>query len=420
MSIATHALALVAAVTAPAAAQDTLLTRLLTEHRHPLTVADGRLAGGGGRLIVDGGLGARFFLLGEEHGVAELPGVARALLNELRPAGYNTFAIEVSPLQGMRLDSMARRRAAAASLDALQSTWMTAVPFYSLREERDLLAAAMSPLGALPPMRIWGLDYEVSADRFYLRELERLAPASGRAAVRAVRELADSGFAMLATQGNPSRLFAWSAPDSVFVALRQAFGPNPPARARDIIDLLERTARINRLFLGGAPYESNLQRTRLLRQHFASALATAEREGAQPRVFFKFGGAHTMRGLTDVHALDLGTAAAITAEARGEESFHVLVLGGPDSRTARMNIVRAQYEPTGTAEIQGSSYAWLRPAIPDSGWVVFDMRAVRRTWLTRQRPPLTPIEDRIFHAFDAIVVLTGSTPGEAIPLRTDQ
>jgi hypothetical protein len=412
-------LVLAVSFASPAAAQDSVLTRLLIAHRHPLHVADGRLWDSGGRILLNAGRDSRFFLLGEEHGVGEIPAVVRALLADLRPAGYNTLAVEVSPLQGARLDSIARGRDPEAALDTLLASWVTAVPFYTLRPERDLLASAMSPLNSLPAMRLWGLDYEIAADRFYLGELERLAPASGRTAVRAARELADSGFAALATQGNPTRLFAWSAPESVFVSLRQAFGPRAPERATAIIDLFETTARINRLFLGGATYESNLARARLLREHFAQALARSERAGERPRVLFKFGGAHMMRGWTYTHTLDLGTAAAMTAEAAGERSFHVLIVGGPGSKTTRMNIVKLQYEPTGTAEIDDDAYAWLRPALPDSGWVVFDMQPVRRAYLARERQALTVAQDRFFHAFDAIVVLMGSTPAAVMPLRAD-
>lgn len=89
-----------------AQAQDTALTRLLVANRHPIRLVNGRLEESGGRLLIDEGKSARFYLVGEEHGVAELPGVVEALLSELRPAGYNTFAIEVSPLQGQRLDSL--------------------------------------------------------------------------------------------------------------------------------------------------------------------------------------------------------------------------------------------------------------------------------------------------------------------------
>ncbi|MGQ0642212.1 MAG: hypothetical protein ACT4P6_15800 [Gemmatimonadaceae bacterium] len=182
-------------------------------------------------------------------------------------------------------------------------------------------------------------------------------------------------------------------------------------RAQAIIDVFERTARINRLFLSGRVYESNHMRSAYLRETFTNALASAERRGERPRVLFKFGGSHMMRGFNYTHTLDIGTAASILAEARGERSFNVLMFGGPQSKTARMNIVRLQYEPTGTAEIENDNVAWLRPALPDSSWVVFDMRPVRTAYLRRRGQLLTSIQDRFFQAYDAIVVLTASTPG---------
>lgn len=398
------------------AGQDSALTALLSANRHALSIENGRLAGPGGRMLVEEGLAARFFLVGEEHGVAELPGLVQTLLNELRPGGYTTFAVEVSPLQGERLDAMARRGNAAAALDSLQAAWYSAVPFYTLVEERRLLASAMAPLNGLPAMRIWGLDYEISADRYYLAELEQLVPAAGRPAVQRARALADTGWALFAAERNPSRAFAWSAPDSVFTALRQALGSRPPARARQIVDVFERSARINRLFLSGRGYESNQDRSRYMRENFAARLAAAESAGARPRVLFKFGGSHMMRGFNYTHSLDLGTAAPIVAEAGGEKSFHILIMGGPGTKTARMDITQWQYAPIGTAEIDGANTAWLRPALPDSGWVVFDMRPVRLGYVRRRNQTLNPIQDRFLHAYDAIVVLLGSTPGETRPL----
>jgi hypothetical protein len=398
-------------------AQDSALTRLLIANRHAITLNGGRLDGRGGRLLVDEGKSARFFLVGEEHGVAQTPAIVKALLSELRPAGYNTFAIEVSPLQGERLDVIARGSRASERLDSLMTSWFSAVPFYTLAEERALLSSAMTAQGTLPPMRIWGLDYDVSADRLFLRELEALAPPSGRAAVQGARELADSGFAAVSRPGrpDPSKLFAWSAPDSIFTALRAALGSKHSARGRAIIDMFERTARINRLFLSGRGYESNLMRSAYLRENFTKQFAAADRGGGgvTPRVLFKFGGSHMMRGWNYTHTLDIGTAATIIAESRGERSFNVLILGGPGSKSTRMNIMSLQYDALGDAEIADDNVAWLRPAVPDSGWSLFDMRAVRVDYLKRRTPSLTPVQDRFLQAYDAIVVLKGSTPGTA-------
>lgn len=408
-------LALATTLATAGAAQDTALTRLLVANRHPVALSLGALTGAGGRLLVDSASHARFVLLGEEHGIAETPRLMQAMLCELRTSGFDTFAIEVSPLQGERLDGMARKPAAVAALNAMIVDWRTAPPFYSVREERDLLASAMTAQCARPPMRIWGLDYDVSADRYFLEELEKLAPKSGRDAVHRAHLLADSGFAAV-KQGNPSKFFAWSAPDSVFDALRAAFGPTISPRARAIIDVFARTARINRLFLSGDGYQSNLLRSAYLRENFAREFAQAGTKGTTPRVVFKFGGSHMMRGFNTTNTLDIGTAADVYAEARGERAYHVLVLGGSGTKAARMNIMKLQYEPMPSGEIDGANLAWLKPAVPDSGWVVFDMQAARGAWLRRRGPVLTPMQDRFVHAYDAIVVLTGSTPGTPVPL----
>ncbi len=410
------ALGILATAGAAAAAQDTALTRSLLANRHPLSIINGRLGGTGGRLLVNEGRNARFFLVGEEHGIAQTPQVVQALLRELRPAGYNTFAIEISPLQGARLDALARQPGARDALNALMGPWYSTIPFYSVAEEHGLLEFAMTRQDALPPMRIWGLDYDISADRLFLAELEGLAPPAGKPAVRRARDLADSGFVAIARDKNPSKLFAWSAPDSVFDALRAAFGGYPPPRAAAIIDLFERSARINRLFLGGDGYASNLMRSAFLRENLAKALAAAPHGGPTPRVLFKFGGSHVMRGFNATHALDLGTAAAVAAEAHGERAFNVLILGGSGGQAARMNIMSMQYEPARSSEVDAGSLAWLRPAVPDSGWVLFDLRAIRAEYVGRRGSSLTAMQDRVLHGYDAIVVLTGSTPGTPAPL----
>ena len=415
---ATVAVVAALAFSAQAEAQDTALTRLLVANRHPVTLTAASLSGTGGRLLVDASKLARFVMVGEEHGIAETPRLVQALLAELRPAGFNTFAIEVSPLQGQRLDGMARKGNVGAALDAMLADWRTAVPFYSVNEEHALLASAMSAGSGTSPMRIWGLDYEVSADRFYLAELETLAPPSGRDAIRRARALADSGFDAVLMQHNPTRLFTWSAPDSVFDALRAAFGGRVSARAGAIIDVLHRSARINRLFLSGDGYQSNQLRSAYLRENLASELGAADAAHQPGKVLFKFGGSHVMRGFNTTHTLDIGTAADVYAEAHGERAYHVLIVGGTGTKAARMNIMKLQYEPTASGEVDGASLAWLKPAVPDSGWVVFDLTSVRAAWLRRRGAALTPMQDRFLHAYDAIVVLTGSTPGTPPSLVT--
>jgi hypothetical protein len=126
------------------AAQDSLLTRLLLANRHTIGIVDGKLDGAGGRLLVDEGRKARFFLVGEEHGIAQTPQVVQALLAELRPTGYNTLAIEVSPLQGQRLDLMA-----SSPRRAIDGNRKPGEEYYIFVAHGDY-QARLSPAGILP------------------------------------------------------------------------------------------------------------------------------------------------------------------------------------------------------------------------------------------------------------------------------
>ena len=53
---------------------------------------------------------AQFFLIGEEHGIAENPKLAGQLFEALVPSGYRRLGIEVSPPMARELDAAARER----------------------------------------------------------------------------------------------------------------------------------------------------------------------------------------------------------------------------------------------------------------------------------------------------------------------
>ncbi|MGQ0649787.1 MAG: hypothetical protein ACT4P7_19715, partial [Gemmatimonadaceae bacterium] len=115
----------------PATPPDSALQRLLAANRHELALRDGRLTGPGAEFLLRQGKSAQFFMVGEEHGVAELPQVITALLRELRPAGYTHFAVEVSPLQARRFNALRGRRDPLADLHGMFDSWLNAAPFYT-------------------------------------------------------------------------------------------------------------------------------------------------------------------------------------------------------------------------------------------------------------------------------------------------
>lgn len=269
------------------------------------------------------------------------------------------------------------------------------------------------------PMNILGLDYDVMGDRYWLRRLADITPHSGKGVVARAVALADSGFARVVQSGDPSALFAWSARDSVFGALWNAARPSPGSEGARIIDIFHRTVRINRAFLAGDTYKSNLERAAFMRENLINELARNRVKGQLPRIVFKFGAYHMMRGFTGTRVLDLGTIADVLAAGEGKTTFNVLIVGGAEARHAQMNITRLEYEPAGGSSLASPEMAWVNAATPGSGWVVFDLRPVRADYFDRRGRSLTPVQERQLMAFDAVVVLTGSTPNAGLPVRKE-
>jgi len=82
------------------------LTELLRTHRSDIAVEAGRFTGPGDNVLTAAMSRARFVILGEDHGTAEIPRVARALYETMQPAGYDTLVVEVGPYVAAELRAM--------------------------------------------------------------------------------------------------------------------------------------------------------------------------------------------------------------------------------------------------------------------------------------------------------------------------
>lgn len=389
------------------AAQDSLLIRALEANRHPVLVRDGRLEGAGGELLIRAGAAARFVGLGEEHGIAEIPAFAAAWFTALVPSGFTHLAVEVGPLSGRLLDSLAAHGPEA--IGSFQRAHPPGFPFFILRQEAELLVAAR---GALPAVRqvVWGIDYDILGDRYLLPRLERAAPAGPvRDSVRVIRELADAGVARAVRESNPGHVFLFSAPDEPFERLRAALRPMSGSEADQAIATMQETAAINRLFLSGRNWESNRRRAEMnkhwLMHHYRAAQAAGERA---PRVMIKLGYNHLYRGLNQTRQYDVGALIAQLATSEAGTSFHLLVVGGPGGERAQFQPQRMKYEAMPTSELPGEPFAAL--LFPD-GWTLFDLRPLRAVMHDNRHRIEVP--EKLFELafnFDAVLVVRGATP----------
>jgi hypothetical protein len=414
---------------APPDAGARLLVGTLEAHRHPVGVAGGGLAGAGGAWLVAQGREADFFLLGEEHGVAEIPGLTGALFRALtREAGYRHLAIETGDGMAAALDSLARLPDPEAALVGWFEAHWPGAPFFTLAEEAELLveAVAASPASQV----LWGLDYDIMADRHALPRLETLARTGAqREAVAHARSVADSLLRLAMDEGNPAHVLMFGGPVEVLEELRRGWDPVPASEADRILRILEATRGVNELWLTGQGLASNHERARWNKAQFAhywtgagGGLDPAGEAGEAPRVLFKFGANHMLRGrnFTDVH--DLGALASELADARGGRSFHLLVVAGEGSESAALDPTTMTYRPQ-PAGTQGA--AWAAPLFeaardaevsPGAPWTLLELAPLRALAAAGRLGTLPEQLQKVIWGFDAVVVLHGSRAATMLPV----
>src|SRR5467141_2096781 len=173
------------------------LLEALQRNRLPLTMSNGP-AGRGWDWLVEQARGARFTLIGEEHGVAETAQLSAALFKALRGSGYSRMAIELSPIMAQEIEAAARRNGLQGILDffAAPDTWS---PMY-LREEAQFLATVVT---AAPRNErvLWGFDREIFSDRYLISRLEPRVPRRAKQSFTRLKEASTNSWAQ--RENNP-------------------------------------------------------------------------------------------------------------------------------------------------------------------------------------------------------------------------
>lgn len=387
------------------------------ENRYRLDYKNGEFSGPAWDRLVDEGGKAQFFLLGEEHGIAENPKFAAALFKALVPAGYSKVMVEVSPPIAGELD----KAITPGGMDGLKALYAKpgGVPaFFGMKEESEWLVAARA---AVPGKKsfLWGADYEVGGDRVLISLLEgKKKPVAAKTALAALREASTATWGKYAETHNPQFIYSFAGDPALVRAVRDAW-PKRDAEASWILDTLEETFEINKLWVTGKGYGSNERRSLFMQTNFVKYWRAEKAAGRTPKVFAKFGGSHLTRGRNATETYDLGALLPEVALLEGKKAFHLLVLPGASSMTAVFNPVEWTYQPSpakdgysqGLAPIIGETY-------PDA-FTLIDLRPMRSI-LSRHRPGTDPELMRTVHGFDAVLVMTGSTPSSILDLTARQ
>ena len=285
--------------------------------------AAGQLSGAGwDQLIAEAGE-VQFFLIGEQHATADIGEVSRAIYRELEDRGFDYMAMEVGPYGMAAAEAMMADRVEGLREFIATPGNTLVLPFLFFAEDLAIVEDA-ARLSDAPSDIFWGVDQEfIAGGPLLLPQLEQLARTAGqRQAVAAFGEL---------VAANPMAV-GMASPEE-FAALRAAFDTGEDDAALEIVDAILLSNSVYAPFTGrgGAIYPANLRRENYMKDNFLRAFERAEaRDGAPPRVFFKFGANHMMRGLSATNVPSLGNFIAEWGRTRDFEMLNIMIdcLGG--------------------------------------------------------------------------------------------
>lgn len=391
------------------------LAAALEGARSDLRIEAGELAGPGAARLGEAAADAQFVLLGEDHGLAEIPAFATALHRVLQPAGFDTLAIETGPRAASEVERILGLPERRARFQAFLSEYPFALAFYDLAEELAFLESAADRSG--PHFRLIGFDQELmGAGKLLLRQARALARGAATAArLDALLEAEAQAYARAARSGNPAELFLMTAPRAELEGVRDALAAESAAAARPLDALLASRAIYELHSTDG--YRSNLDRAALMRENLRAALP-----GVWPKLLVKAGAFHAYKGINPLGSREIGNFLAEIAELTGGRSLHLLVVGAAGEQARFAGIGR----PPAVAPIEvaapGSPLAALAPLLEVAArhepWSLFDLRPLRPRLLRAE--PRDPELERIVFGFDFALVFPRATAARPLVVPVEE
>jgi hypothetical protein len=368
------AAALLAGGQAPPAPTPNLQSQL-APFAYPIALEQGRLNGPGADVLLTAAAKAQFVAIGEEHNNLHIPAITTALFRALHArSGFDYFATEQDPVM-MRTISGAPVRGDAARIRALAQRYKHGFTFISDQELQMLADIGAASKGQGRP--IWGCEQAFGVTHILDQLSGRARTAAQKRLIaslrseteskEAVRDLAKGGHYMEQEANGPklielSQAFASADPDTRFIA-------DAPRQSNLIYSYYHRSTRgeLPGAFSNSAVREEYMKKVCLAEYRFAE-----KRDGHPPRVVLKMGHWHLYDGWNPNNVTSTGNFFANLARVNGTgytsvATFSTVFEGQSIWAMDRVGYLRA-----------------FKDVVPDKGWVLIDLRALREGPTFRQ------------------------------------
>jgi hypothetical protein len=401
-----------------APAQESTFNERLLKNRYALTLSGSNLGGSALPVLQSVVQDAQFVLVGEDHGIAQIPAIVGGLCEQLMPAGFHTMALEVGPLAAANLERWVRDPGGRGQLATFEKQYPANIAFYNWSEEFDLLSHCAAK--ATGPFQIWGLDQELMGSSGWIltKILEQKpGPDAARKALL-LRQKSDAAYAAAAKSGDPSELFMLKASDGELNGLRDALQKEGNTTSMALWNSLLESRQIYQKNMNGQTGESNRQRALLMKHNFVSHYRRVTSNGAPiPKILFKFGAWHMFKGINPLLNNDLGNYVAELADGQGTTSVRIMILGVNGDQLRFAGIGRpAAPAKVNLAEDKDSDFLYLKPMFDNllaEGFTVFDLRGFRPGF--RSLSPMDREMERVIFGYDFLILIPHPVSSHPIP-----
>ena len=382
-------------------AQDSTLTRLIGRNQYPLQASGLSFSGLGWDKLLADVRQSQFVLVGEDHGIAQIPLFTAAVAREFKPAVY---VAEIDPYVATNLTQFA---AQPGQPTAYLQRYPGALCFYTLAEEFELVRQLRAQQAQL-----------VGLDQVFITNA---APTYRQLAEQVKSKAARAYFARQAGAYEHQAQAGLHAAKLSFVMTRQS-----PA-AIDSLLLLTKTespavrqlaqdyaASYHIYATGSHQARVNLMKHNMLLQLRPYQTATGL---ATPKMLFKFGALHLARGASPIkfgEFYDLGNLVQNLADVQSKQSLHLLVLGKQGAKVSGVGLLLAnQPAETYTADQYGPKSPL--PVLPfmdkatGPAWSVFDLRPLREALTDGKLQVPNQSLQRTIMGYDYLLVIPETT-----------
>ncbi|WP_426491835.1 hypothetical protein [Hymenobacter sp. 102] len=380
---------------------DTAFQRLVRANQFTLTQSGTQFGGPGWEKLQRDIRQSAVVLLGEDHGMAQIPVFAQAVAEVMQPKVY------VAEIDRYQAQDLTRLTAQPGLPSAFLRQYPMDLSFYSWAEEfelarslraRNAAIVGIDQLGFAAVGRTLALMAEQvksKTTRAYLRQQSAAIQARDRAALVA---------------GNYGGVSINGLRPSLLDSLR-SLTRTEPAPVRQMLQDLEASEAIFRTNAAGKPgghqTRINLMKRNLL-QELQPYQPTAQ---PLPPMLFKFGAYHVGRGRSiwgDIY--DVGNLMVNLADVHDQKTLHIFIIGKQGQQVGGQNPedFSKNAVPYSNAEAP-MVQPFMAASAAGAAWQVFDVRPLRRALVRKGLPVASQELQATILGFDYVVIIPETT-----------